>query len=182
MSKFIALKSGILDLASDALDSGFSNLKQQVLLFDQIGIVHLTKFQNYANSFLEENRNRMSSNLVGKMQLMITDLEWLHQMDIIFEPIIQKEIPSPKDVNNKFSLEKLQEIVSLLNTIVDSYPNSPEDVNVEFLANLTEKRDFSIIRLISIFIEVTKGITAVTTRPYIDYTTNLSNSVKSDEK
>ncbi len=44
MAKLIALKSGSHELLPDAWNSDFSNLKQQALLFDQIGIYKLTNF------------------------------------------------------------------------------------------------------------------------------------------
>jgi len=82
MSKLIALQSGTHGILSDAWDSDFSNLKQQALLFDQIGIYKLSRFYE----ILEESLGlfkKLDPDISNKAESIITELEWLRQTGII---------------------------------------------------------------------------------------------------
>lgn len=182
MSKFIALISGYDELPSDALNNDFSTLKQQILLFDQIGILKLNNFHEAINRFLEESKAELSINFSDKLKSMVSDLEYLRQMDIIFEPLIQEAIPSPEQLPNKLPLETIKEVVSLFNIIAEANQksNSVKTINPNKLVELNRKQIFAILRIMSIFMEVTNKATVVTTMPYTSYNINLPNSIKSD--
>jgi len=93
MSKLIALKSGNHEILSDAWKSDFSNLKQQALLFDQIGIFKLSHFYNTLEEALDLFK-KLVPNSPNKAESVMTELKWLQEMGVIFELTIQEEFQS----------------------------------------------------------------------------------------
>lgn len=180
MSKLIALKSGTYELLDDAWNNEFSSLKQQALLFDQVGIYKLGNFYKT----LQESKDlveKFTSNIPDKTSLIITELEWLQQKDIIFALKVREEIQDQ-------SMERLaniggqsfEEAKKLLRKIIEIQTNDLKNVSDEkSKINLLREQQITILRLMSIIMETTKGVTAVTTLPYTEYIYELPGSSKS---
>ncbi len=179
MSKLIALQSGTHDTISDAWINGFSNLKQKSLLFDQIGIFKLNRFYNVINESLALLQN-IDTAISDKAESIITELEWLKQAGIIFELKIEEEFNySIKDFSKKVSTETFEDTKYLFKKI-----NEIQTVNLVNSKNDAEKavlireQHFALLRLMSIIMEITKEVTAVTTFPHTEYTHELPDSKK----
>lgn len=182
MSKLIALKSGSYELLNDAWNNDFSSLKQQSLLFDQIGIFRLGQF----NETLENSSSlfkKLIPNTTSKIETIINELQWLQQEGIVFELLIQEEFQVRSTANSATTvpLDKLEEAKILFKNLIEIQKSIPVSVNNEpNKVSLFKKQHFTVLRLMSIFMGITKGITAVTTFPYTEYTYDLPNSNKSD--
>lgn len=182
MSKFIALKSGSHEILPDAWNSDFSNLKQQALLFDQIGIFKLSHFYKTLEESLDLFKilERNSSN---KAESIITELKWLQQMEVVFELTIQEEFQSQsmEHFSQKSQGQKFEDAKNLLKKVIEIPPSDLKKITDETRKlDLMKEQHFTILRLMSIVMETTKGVTAVTTFPYTDYARELPNSNKSD--
>ena len=177
MSKFIALKSGSHEILPDAWNSDFSHFKQQILLFDQIGIFKLSQlYKSLENSM--GFANKLNPNLPQKIETIILELEWLRQTGVIFELTMQEEI-------NNVSLQQLGQEVNtareLLNRALEIVMSDLKHVADEtHKMELMREQHFTILRLMSIIMEKVKGVTAVTTLPHIEYNRDLPNSNKSN--
>ncbi len=180
MSKLIALQSGIHETISDAWNSDFSNLKQYALLFDQIGIFRLSKF----NKALEESLaffNKLEPNISNRANSIIAELEWLQQTGVIFELKIEETFQSPslKDVEKLASTQKIEYTKLLFNKITEIQLSDLAKTKDEIRRRqLIKEQHFALLRLMSIIMEITKEVTAVTTFPYTEYTRELPNSEK----
>lgn len=181
MSKFIALKSGLHELAFDALTNDFSSLKQQVLLFDQIGIFKLNHFYETTFELLEQHENDISLGLSQKMRAAISDLEWLNQTGVIFELSIQKEVVVPEEVSRQVSTQEIEEITFLFKKLTEAYKKSTKNSpNQAETPESNKELTTAILRLMSFFMELRKGVTAVLTSPYNIYNSKLPNQIKGD--
>jgi len=179
MSKLIALKSGTHELLPDAWNSDFSNLKQQALLFDQIGIFKLSHFYET----LEKSSDflmKFDLNFPNKAKSIITELEWLNQTGIIFELSMDEEFKIPQeDLAKITSTLKFEDASILFMKIIEIQKSISANANEDTIkANFIKEQYFTILRLMSIIMEITKGVTAVTTFPYIEYTRELPNFQK----
>jgi len=179
MSKLIALKSGTHELLPDAWNSDFSNLKQQALLFDQIGIFKLSHFYET----LEKSSDflmKFDLNFPNKAKSIITELEWLNQIGIIFELSMDEEFKIPQeDLAKITSTLKFEDASILFMKIIEIQKSISANANEDTIkANFIKEQYFTILRLMSIIMEITKGVTAVTTFPYIEYTRELPNFQK----
>ncbi len=180
MSKLIALRSGFSDSFSDVWKSDFSSqLKQQALLFDQIGIFHLRQAHKIMKAFNSVSE-RKSGHVLSSINL---ELEWLEENSVIFELTVPEEITkqAAEYVFKPNSSQKEQEASDLFLKLVQM-----EQINIADYDDMTKKvdlikeRDAIFLRLISLVMETTKGVTAVTTLPYIEYARELPNSDKSN--
>lgn len=180
MSKLIALRSGFSDSFSDVWKSDFSSqLKQQALLFDQIGIFHLRQAHKIIEAFNSASE-RKSGHVLSSINL---ELNWLEENGVIFELTAQEEI-TKQAAGYIFKLnpsQKEQVVSDLFLKLVQM-----EQINIADYEDMTKKvdlikeRDAIFLRLIALVMETTKGVMAVTTLPYTEYTRELSNSQKSD--
>jgi len=182
MSKLIALKSGNHEILSDAWNSDFSSLKQQALFFDQIGIYKLSNFYQTLEESLDLFKT-LVPNIPNKAESIIMELKWLQQKGVIFELTMHEELGSPTmghfaQVSTGHIFENAKD---LLRRIVEI-----EVLDLKVVADETRKKDlikeqlFTVLRLMSIVMEATKGVTAVTTFPYTEYARELANSHKSN--
>ena len=181
MAKLLALKSGSYEILPDAWNSDFSDLKQQALLFDQIGIYKLSNF--YKN--LEESLHLFKKLVPGfpnKAETIIAELEWLQQKGIIFELKIEEELSDPHfSLLNTSIGQKFEDAKRLLKKVIDIQTFDLKNVDDEkHKIKLIKEQQVTLLRLMSIVMETTKGVTAVTTFPYTEYTRELPNSSKSN--
>ena len=182
MSKLIALKSGAHEILPDAWNSDFSNLKQQSLLFDQIGIYKLSNFYKT----LEESQGllrKLGLDSYDKTQPIIAELEWLQQNDIVFELKVEDELQS--DLMKKFpqnsTSQKFEDAKKLLKNIIDIQISGLRQAeNETHRLELIKDQHFKTIRFLSIIMETTREAAFVTTFPYTEYTRELPNSSKGD--
>lgn len=183
MSKLIALKSGTHEILSDGWNSDFSNLKQQALLFDQIGVFSLSPLYKTLQESIDLFKQLAPEATTNKAESIITELQWLQQTGIIFELTMKEEFQSQSMENfAQISVgQKFEDAKNLLKQIIDFQTSIPKyNTDEKSKADLIKEQHFKIIRLMSIVMEATKGITTVTTIPYTEYTRELPNSSKSD--
>jgi len=183
MSKLIALRSGFQDGMVNIWRKDFSSrLKQQALLFDQIGILQLNQLLKDI-SRLENPPTRISRN---ELSLFSLDIKWLEENNIIFDPTMQGifETPDDEQLIPKY-LEKDEEVNKLtekFRTILQQVdnPNLPNIDEIAHAMNTYIERDSIVLRSMSIRMEIKEKVSAVTTLPYKDYTHEIPNSRKSD--
>lgn len=183
MTKLIALRNSFIDEVLTSWDSYLSfNLKQEALLFDQIGILGLSQL----NEILDSSRNDqkiLNQFVVNKLEPIIMELQWLTENEIVFELNMEKEFGEQEinnyfsNVNSKYDVEEILKLSTKLvetGEIVDNIKNKAE------LVELIKASDAIVLRLMSLMMGTTKGITAVTTLPYTEYVRELPNSNKSE--
>ncbi|MDP2778327.1 MAG: hypothetical protein Q8O48_11865, partial [Anaerolineales bacterium] len=176
MAKLIALQSAYNETISDAWHNDFSNLKQKSLLFNQVGIFRLSNFYK----LLKEASipfEKINPNIPSKVETIIAELEWLKQLGVIFELTLEAEfndkritIPAEKQKDAENLLSKIAEIQEAITTKTNNDPHKMQLINEQYSA---------ILRLMSIIMEITKGVTVVTTTPYTDYVWEFPNVQKS---
>lgn len=181
MSKLIALKSGSYEILDDAWNSDFSNLKQQALLFDQIGIYKLSSF--YKN--LQESEDlvkKLVPTLPDRASAIIAELEWLQQMDVIFELTIQEELQSQTmEQIAQMGGRKFEDAKNLLRKVIEIQTLDLRNISDETSKiKLIKEQQLTMLRLMSVVMETTKKATVVTTLPYTEYSHELPNSSKSN--
>ncbi len=179
MSKLIALKSSTHEeLISDAWFSEFSNLKQQALLFDQIGFFRLSQFYEILDETLDIFKNAHPSAL-SKIETIISELRWLQQQGLIFELNLKEELSNLPNIKQQFD-QKFRDAQELLNKVI-----TIQNLNLKTIKDEAQRKDLiaeqqiSLLRLLAIIMETTKGVTAVTTFPYSKYIHEFPNSQKS---
>lgn len=179
MSKLIALRSGFSDGYFNAWRSNFSSqIKQQVLLFDQIGFLYLDQMLKTLSSFKSHPDSSKNT-----LEPIILELRWLEENGIIFEAKVQEELQEESVIAflETSSSQKISEFKNLFDKVLKTQikeVKSIEDVP-ETVASLQE-RDVITLRLISIIMEATNKVTAVTTLPPNDYLREIPNSQKND--
>lgn len=168
MSKLIALRSGFNDEYSHRWVKNYSSqLKQQALLFDQIGILGLSSM----NEFLDMWQSQIIN--LDSLGTLVSELRWLEENNIVFEANIQEEL-KPKAHVKITDIEKLFETQEVIAKKFDKNEYGDD------LTKLIIEHDAIILRLMSQVMEATKEINVVTTLPYTEYTRELPNSSKSD--
>lgn len=181
MSKLIALKSGSYEILDDAWNSNFSTLKQQALLFDQIGIYKLSSFYKHLQES-EDLVKRIVPTLPDRAGAIIAELEWLQQMDVIFELTMQEELQS--QTMERFAQiggQQFEDAKNLLRKVIEI-----QTLDLKNIADQTSKirlikeQQLTVLRLMSVVMETTKKAAVVTTLPYTEYSRELPNSSKSD--
>ena len=180
MSKLIALQSGTHEIFSDAWNSDFSSLKQRALLFDRIGIYKLSQLYKVLEESLDLI-NKLDPNISNKAKSIITELEWLRQTEVIFELTIEEEFQSQSmnDFEKQVPTQKFEDAKNLFKKIIEIQISDLINIKDETRkANLIKEQHFTVLRLMSIIMEITKGVTAVTTFPHSEYTRELPNSQK----
>lgn len=181
MSKLIAVKSGNYEILNDALYGEFSNLKQQALLFDQIGIYKLSNFYKT----LEETVDlvsRLNISVPKKIESTITELQWLQQTGIVFEVKSEDELQSElmRDFPQRSTTQNFGNAKKLLNNVLEIQISQLKRAESEtHRLELIKEQHFQTIRLLSIIMEITREATVVTTFPYTEYTREIPNSSKS---
>lgn len=176
MSKLIALKSGSHEILDDAWNSDFSYLKQQALLFDQIGIFKLSNFYKTLEKTIGLYKE-LSPDLSEKLEKIIMELQWLQQIGIVFELTIQEEINNNlADFGNENDVAKKLLSRALEITTTDLRNTKDDAHKIELL----REQHFTILRLMAIIMETKKGVSAVTTLPYTKYNYDFPNSSKSN--
>lgn len=178
MSKLIALKSSThKELISDAWFSDFSNLKQQALLFDQIGFFKLSRFYEILEETLGEFKNTYPT-VLNKVETIASELRWLQQEGLIFELNLKEELSNLPDMKQQFG-QKFKDAQNLLNKVITIQNLDLKNVKDEIQhADLIAEQQISLLRLLAIIMEATKDVTAVTTFPYSKYAYELPNSQK----
>lgn len=182
MLNLIALKSGNYEILDDAWNSDFSNLKQQALLFDQIGIYKLSNFYKNLDESLHLFKKLVPNFSTNKAETIITEMEWLQQNGIIFELKLEEELSHPNlKLFNESNNQKFDDAKKLLRKVVEIQANDLKNVKNEKLKiELFKEQQFTLLRLMSIIMETTKGVSTVTTFPHTEYTRELPNSSKSN--
>lgn len=180
MSKLIALKSGSHEILPDAWHNDFSNLKQQVLLFDQIGIFRLNSFYKALTESIDLLK-KFNLNTITKPESIVAELQWLQQEGVIFEPTIHEEFNEESLIKTRLNpnFETAKELLKKILAVKPYNPQVENKIEPSRLKSLQEQQ-FTLIRLMAIVMEASKGVTAVTTAPYTEYTRELQNSSKSD--
>lgn len=182
MSRLIALKSGLHEILYDAWNSNFSNLKQQALLFDQIGIYKLDSFYKT----LEESRDLfkiLGPDIPIKAQSIITELQWLQQAGLVFEVRSEDELQSEimRDFPQKSTAHNFESAKRLLSNVIEiQISDLKRAENETRRVELIKEQHFKTIRLLSIIMEITREATVVTTFPHTEYTREIPNSNKND--
>jgi len=100
-----------------------------------------------------------------------------------FELTMQEEFQSQSMEHfSKISpSQKFENARNLLKKIIEIQTSDLKNVeNETHKIELMKEQHFTILRLMSLVMEATKGVTAVTTLPYTQYTRELPNSNKSD--
>jgi hypothetical protein len=181
MSKLIALKSGSYEILDDAWNSDFSTLKQQALLFDQIGIYKLSNFYKTLQGS-EDLVKKIAPTIPNRAGAIIAELEWLQQMGVIFELTVQEELQNQTMEHfAQIGGQKFEDAKNLLRKAIEIQTLDLKNVSDETSKiNLIREQQLTILRLMSIVMETTRKATVVTTLPYTEYSRELSNSSKSD--
>ncbi len=184
MAKLIALRSGFIDgVFSSWYSSLSSTLKQQALLFDQIGIFGLSQIYKVADSS-RNNPDFPRGYLKNILEPIIMELQWLTENEIVFEPTTEEEFRE-QAINNYFSKVasrySVEEIVKLSQKLIETGEVDVSNIeNKTDTVDLIKMQDTIILRLMALMMETTKGVTAVTTFPYTEYTHELPNTNKSN--
>src|SRR6266498_4355450 len=176
MSKLIALRSGFQDGMVKAWQKDFSaRLKQQALLFDQIGILQLSQLVKTLGR--NENPPPYIAPYITKDEFSLSslDIKWLEENNVIFEPTIQGLFKTPEDEQliSKY-LEKDDEVNrqvkkfrAILNQIDDTNPqnilDNPNLDNVtadEIVHTMTAylERDSIVLRSMSTRMEIKEKV------------------------
>lgn len=180
MSKLIALQSGTHEVLFDAWNSDFSKLKQHALLFDQIGIFKLSQFYKTLGETLGLY-DGLVPNTSNKTKSIIAVLKWLQQTGIIFEVNLQEVFQDQAigNLSKKVSTQTFKDMTNLFKKIAEIQASdlitSEDEIRK---AELLKEQHFAALRLMSIIMEVTKGVTAVTTFPHTEYTRKFPDSRK----
>ena len=186
MAKLIALRSGLNDLKIGLSRRDLSaQLKQQVLLFDQIGILNLNRTLNSADNILTLDSLddiHVDDDIPLDIGISRLELEWLTEKEIVFElttqGLFQKR--ADKDLVSKYrKIEK--EIPKLMKTMFSKRvrKNVPIEKLNEFINTLIEK-DSIALRLLSLKMEVNESVNAGTTLPYTEYAREMPETKKAD--
>ena len=176
IGKLIALRSGFNDAYFHAWRSNFSSqIKQQALLFDQIGILKLRGMYKSLSTF-----KRYPDFRENALEPLITELKWLEENGVIFEATIPTitDLESFSKANKHQKVDELDKLITKLLRVRKINAKSLEDMADEIEA--IKKQDTIILRILSLVMETTKKVRAVTILPYEEYTRNLPNSIKSD--
>ncbi|GAB1472034.1 hypothetical protein MASR2M66_29120 [Chloroflexota bacterium] len=184
MTKFIALRSVFIDQLSRSLYNDLSSkLKQHSLIFDRIGILELRNFFESVDSF-RNNPNFSRGFLINKLEPIALELQWLIENDIVFELTLEEDLGEQaansyfSKIDSRHSVEEVLKLSTKLvkagTTDVKSFKNQTD------LVGFLKANDLVVLRLMAIIMETTKGITAVTTLPFTEYTRDLPNSNKSN--
>lgn len=183
MSKLIALKSGVFEILSDGLKNDFSKLKQEALMFDQIGILKLDKLFATGMEIINSHKNILVPGIATNIESVFSELEWLRQAGVVYELDIKQEfqVQETKDFIKKVSPQNFEELVILFNKVVEIQNSFSKKSNrKKNKAELNKEQEVAILRLMVIFMELEKGFTAVTTLPHTEYVSALPNSRKSE--
>lgn len=181
MSKLIVLDFLTQFQPLEATQNYFSSgLKQQALISDQIGILHLTGVINSYLKFFDgkEGRNQLDS--------LNLDIEWLKESEIIFEiePIITEEFLQT-NIGQYFASKVVEEATEW-NNFSDKIEKdllkygevgniSKDNINIQDvknlvkLANSRKKLDELILRTISLDIELKQRNSVVAALSLEDY-------------
>lgn len=81
-------------------------------------------------------------------------------------------------VDSRYSVEEVMKLSTKLAETTEIGINNIE--NKSNLVDLIKANDVIVLRLMALMMETTKGITAVTTLPYTEYSRKLPNSNKSN--
>lgn len=181
MPRLIALKSGAFEIISDALNSDFSKLKQQSLLFDQIGILKLNQLYTTGRETLGSLKGSLAPNIENKVETMFSELEWLNQKGVVYELSIEEEFQQAKNIaKTTIPSQRFDELASLFNIVMENQITISQHDGKKDNAKLIKEQHFATLRLMTIVMELGKGVTAVTTFPRSEYIQPLLNSNKSE--
>jgi hypothetical protein len=178
MSKLIALKSSLHEeLISDAWFSDFSNLKQQALLFDQIGFFKLSRFHGILEETLGVFKNTFPV-VLKKVETVASELRWLQQEGLIFELNLKEEFSNLLNMKQRLG-QKFTDAQSLLTKVITIQNLDLKTVKDKTQqADLIAEQQISLLRLLAIIMETTRDVTTVTTFPYSKYAYELPDSKK----
>lgn len=182
MTKHIALRSGLNDGFLETWEGNISSqLKQQALLFDQIGVSHLRQTYQIIRKF----NSAFQKYAKHKVSTVDLELEWLEENRVIFELPDYENLAkqaaeyffnlNPNETKqdiNKLSLKILEKEMSIV-----EYPSYAIDPK---LVILYIERDALLLRLLSLTMETTNGVKAVTTLSQKDYTNEACNLTRND--
>jgi hypothetical protein len=169
----IVLQSGYEDDFYFAWRNNYSaSLKQQSLLFDQIGILRLRELREVMNSILDLEGNEINA-IKPFLQSFISDTEWLEEKGIVFEPKIETEITQENLINilqtNSIIASEIRNLNKILkdklsNQRLESPLNKIKDKKVT---------DGILLRMMSLMMGIKPNISVVTTLPIEEYTQKI---------
>ena len=175
MSKLIALKSGLREILPYAVNFDLAKLKQQTLLFDQIGFYRLDKTYNA----LEEASvllKKFDPKFEDEATSLISSLQWLQEMGVIFE-IEARKIFTDKSAKSVANSQKFENAKSLLDKILTFQKTSITKDNHQ-KEEILRDQEYALLRLLSIVMEAGNEANVVTTFPYQEYRHEIPNSNK----
>ncbi|MFN8383538.1 MAG: hypothetical protein U0V02_16455 [Anaerolineales bacterium] len=176
MSQLIALQSAYDEMLTDAWFSDFSNLKQKSLLFDQVGIFRLSKLSKQIEE-VSIPSEKIDPKITSRAGIIISELEWLKESGIIFEATFE-DIFDYQRVT--IPAERQKEVQNLFRKIPELQKTLANEENIDRKVPLVHQQFSAIIRLMAIVMEITKGVTTVTTDPIKNYDWEFPNSSKSN--
>lgn len=175
MSKLIALQSAH-EIIDDAWVSDFSNLKQKLLLFEQVGIFRLS---NVYKQIQEASApfEKINPEIIHKTNTIISELEWMKETGIIFEATLEDAF---NDQRVTVPTERQKEAKYLFSIIPELQETLAKEKDIDKRIPLVQQQFSAIIRLMAIAMEITKGITAVAAEPLNNYEWDFQNSSQRD--
>lgn len=177
--KHIILRSGREGDIFLGWTNNYSSLKQNSLLFDQIGLLRLTHLRQVMSSAIKSKDNELKS-VAPQLQTGISESEWLEEKGIIFEPKIEDDIRFEDFQKifetNSVAAAEIEELYKILKyELGRQKPRSSLD---KF--SLAREKDGILTRMASIIMEASRKVSVVTTLPYIEYTSKIPNTRTSD--
>lgn len=177
--KHIILRSGREGDIFLGWTNNYSSLKQNALLFDQIGILRLAYLRQVMNSVINSKDSKLKS-IVPQLQAGILESEWLEEKGIIFEPKIDEDIKFEDFLKifeaNSAAATEIKGLYKILKNELDT--QKPRKLFDKF--SLAREKDGILTRIASIIMETGRKVAVVTTLPYTEYTPKILNTRKSD--
>lgn len=175
MSKLVALQT-THEIIEDAWVSDFSNLKQKLLLFDQVGIFRLSNFYKQIQEASAPFEN-INPKIISKANTIISELEWMRKTGIVFEATLEDAF---NDQRVTVPAERQKEAEYLFSIIPKLQEALAKEKDIDKRIPLVRQQSSAIIRMMAIAMEITKGITAVSAEPLDNYKWGFQNSSQSE--
>ena len=175
MSRFIALRSLFIDFFIGGWLSTYSSrLKQQALLFDQIGIRSLQD-----NILLSKGSASMR---LLNLEDLSAELEWLQENGIIFDLRDNLNATLTKAESSRYFTSNYRKAQDELWKSIKEGRKTRRIVDKAKLLDMDKllEQESIHLRSLSVDFNILKEITAITALPFTDYTRKLPNTKKSD--
>jgi hypothetical protein len=174
VSKLFALRSGFEDIVN-IFDLNYSSqIKQQALLFDHIGILRLNAIQAMEEIVTDTQKEKISHNLM--------ELQWLTKNKIIFDPmLLPKDLERLLTMSGQHHAIKYREADDEIKKWERKRKNKKRtEKELSNFFGAMARQDSIFLRLLSTALDKNEDYTTVTTLPEADYAQELSNSTKRD--